>query len=81
MKHFRLIFTLLVLLPHLSSYAALNIIITQGVDNPIPVAIVPFSWDGSGVLSEDISEIVTNDLEQVGEFRALGSDNMLGLPA
>ena len=80
MKHFRLIFTLLVLLPHLSSYAALNIIITQGVDNPIPVAIVPFSWDGSGVLSEDISEIVTNDLEQVGEFRALGPDNMLGLP-
>jgi TolB protein len=76
----KIILTLLVLLPHLSSFAALNIVITQGVDNPIPVAIVPFSWDGSGVLSEDISQIVINDLEQVGEFRALDRNNMLGLP-
>ncbi len=62
------------------SHAELNIVITQGVDNPIPISIVPFSWSGSGVLSEDISKIVTNDLEQVGEFRALSPNNMLGLP-
>ncbi len=60
--------------------AELNIVITQGVDNPIPIAIVPFSWTGDGVLSEDISEIVTNDLQQVGEFRALSKNNMLSLP-
>lgn len=62
------------------SNAELNIVITQGVDNPIPIAIVPFSWSGDGVLSEDISQIVMNDLEQVGEFRALSRNNMLGLP-
>jgi TolB protein len=62
------------------SNAELNIVITQGVDNPIPISIVPFSWSGDGVLNEDISQIVTNDLEQVGEFRALSPSNMLGLP-
>ena len=49
-----------------SATAELSIQITQGVDNPIPIAIVPFSWEGSGVLSEDVDDIVRADLEQVG---------------
>lgn len=60
--------------------AELNIEITQGVDNPIPVAIVPFSWSGSDSLSEDIGAIVAADLQQVGEFRALSPNNMLSMP-
>ncbi len=62
-------------------HAELSIQITQGVDNPIPVAVVPFAWQGSGVLSEDIAQIVMNDLEQVGEFRALSRSNMLSMPS
>ena len=61
--------------------AALSIQITKGVDNPVPIAIVPFSWQGDGVLSEDIAQIVMNDLEQVGEFRALSRSNMLSMPS
>ncbi len=61
--------------------AELNIQITQGVDNPIPVAIVPFSWEGSGILTEDVAEIVANDLQQVGEFLPLSRANMLSLPS
>ncbi|MFK7862740.1 MAG: Tol-Pal system beta propeller repeat protein TolB [Pseudohongiellaceae bacterium] len=80
MSFFRVIIATFVLLASANSFAALNIIITQGVDNPIPIAVVPFSWSGSGVLSEDVSDIVRNDLEQVGEFRALDRSNMLGLP-
>jgi TolB protein len=83
MKNF-LFLTLLVsvtsLLPT-STQAELSIQITQGVDNPIPVAVIPFEWDGSGVLSEDIAQIVINDLEQVGEFRALSRSNMLSMPS
>ena len=60
--------------------AELSIQITQGVDNPIPIAIVPFAWEGDGVLSEDIDQIVMDDLQQVGEFRALSPGNMLSLP-
>ncbi len=63
-----------------SAHAELSIQITQGVDNPIPIAVVPFFWEGSGVLSEDVSQIVMNDLEQVGEFRALSRSSMLSLP-
>ncbi|MGA0289216.1 MAG: Tol-Pal system beta propeller repeat protein TolB [Pseudohongiellaceae bacterium] len=60
--------------------AELSIQITQGVDNPIPIAIVPFAWEGDGVLSEDVDQIVMDDLHQVGEFRALSPGNMLSLP-
>lgn len=62
------------------AWAELNIQITQGVDNPIPVAVIPFAWEGSGVLTEDIAEIVANDLQQVGEFLPLSRSNMLSLP-
>ena len=61
--------------------AELSIQITQGVDNPIPIAIVPFQQNVAGVLSEDVSRVVTNDLEQVGEFRSLSPGNMLSLPS
>ncbi|MCY4264012.1 MAG: Tol-Pal system beta propeller repeat protein TolB [Gammaproteobacteria bacterium] len=60
--------------------AELSIQITQGVDNPVPIAVVPFDWEGNGVLSEDVAQIVINDLEQVGEFRSLARSNMLSLP-
>lgn len=63
------------------SAAELNIEITRGVDNPIPVAVVPFAWDGANLLDEDIGQIIANNLEQVGEFRALSRANMLSLPS
>jgi len=61
--------------------AELSIQITQGIDDPIPIAVVPFSIETGGIFSEDIAEIVKNDLEQVGEFRALSRSNMLSLPS
>ena len=63
-----------------AAHAELSIQITQGIDNPIPIAVVPFAWEGSGVISEDVGQIVINDLEQVGEFRALSRSNMLSMP-
>jgi len=68
-------------LASLSAQAELSIQITQGVDNPIPIAIVPFMNESGGVFSEDVAQIVINDLEQVGEFRALSRSNMLSMPS
>ena len=84
MKTRRTLMAVALCLLGLVSFAAhgeLSIQITKGVDNPIPIAIVPFSWEGSGVLSEDVTQIVLNDLEQVGEFRALSRSNMLSMPS
>lgn len=61
--------------------AELNIEITRGVDNPIPVAVVPFAWEGGVPLDEDVAQIIGNNLEQVGEFRALSRANMLSMPS
>jgi len=66
---------------HFNVDAELSIQITQGIDDPIPIAVVPFSIETGGIFSEDIAEIVKNDLEQVGEFRALSRSNMLSLPS
>ena len=64
-----------------NAQAELSIQITQGIDDPIPIAIVPFAIETGGVFSENVAEVVKNDLEQVGEFRALSGSNMLSLPS
>ncbi len=75
--HGFLLFSLLVS----NSYAQqLTIQITQGVDNPVPIAIVPFEWTGFGVLSENITDIVNSDLRNSGEFAPIPEQNMLSTP-
>ncbi len=54
--------------------------ITQGVSNPIPIAVVPFEWQGFGVLPENITGVVTSDLKNSGEFAPIPEKNMLGTP-
>ena len=63
------------------SYAELTIEITQGVDNPTRIAVVPFGWKGVGALPEDIGQIVAADLMRSGQFIALDRTNMLSLPS
>lgn len=60
--------------------AELMIEITHGVDDPIPIAISPFSWSGSGFLPEDVSSIVESDLRRCGLFDVLNKGNMLSHP-
>ena len=38
--------------------AELQIEINQGVENPTPVAIVPFAWQGVGSAPEDVAQII-----------------------
>ncbi|WP_341806390.1 Tol-Pal system beta propeller repeat protein TolB [Pseudomaricurvus alcaniphilus] len=69
----------LVLLVWSSARAELTIEITQGLDNPTPIAIVPFGWGGAP-LAEDVSAIVEADLRRSGQFRPLPTSDMLSLP-
>jgi len=55
----------------LNNASALDITIEQGVENPIPVAIVPFGWSQATNLPEDLSEIISGDLERSARFKAM----------
>ncbi|RRJ84178.1 Tol-Pal system protein TolB [Aestuariirhabdus litorea] len=60
--------------------ADLTIEITQGADNPVPIAVVPFGWSGAAALPEDMAQIVADDLQRSGLFAPLARRNMLSLP-
>jgi len=63
-----------------SAESDLAIEITQGVDEPTPVAVVPFAWGGSAALSEDIAAVVSADLGRTGIFSMMDRKNMLSFP-
>lgn len=62
------------------AHAELVIKVTQGKQSAIPIAVVPFDWQGSSALPEDISNIVRNDLSHSGYFRTMATSNMLSRP-
>jgi TolB protein len=54
--------------------------ITQGVDNPVPIAVVPFAWSGDTALNEDVAQVIGADLERSGQFKSLKRSLMLSFP-
>ena len=61
--------------------AELVIEVTQGKQSAIPIAVVPFEWQGSHTLPEDVSGIIRNNLGNSGYFRTLAVANMISRPA
>lgn len=71
---------LLVLMLPLRVLAELTIEITQGVDNPTRIGISPITHDGKS-LPEDVSKIVSADLERSGLFQSIPKRDMLSFPS
>ncbi|MDA8365146.1 MAG: Tol-Pal system beta propeller repeat protein TolB [Gammaproteobacteria bacterium] len=63
-----------------SAGAVLTIEITKGLENALPIAIVPFSWSGPGALPQDVSGIIKADLVSSGRFDALPVKDFLSMP-
>ena len=61
-----------------TSYAALDIEISGGSAQQIPIAIVPFA--NAANTKDNISEIVIADLKRSGMFRVLETRGMANLP-
>ena len=69
------------LLLSLCARADLTIEITQGVDDPVPLAVVPFGWDDVIPPPEDVGDIVRFDLARSGQFTMTAPEAMLSLPS
>ena len=68
---------LFLMLMSVFAQAQLRIEITQGGDDPTPIAVVPFSWSGAGLLKEDVANVVAADMGRSGQFRPLARADML----
>ena len=60
--------------------AELQIEINQGVENPTPIAVVPFAWQGVGSAPEDAAQIIDSDLARSGQFAPVSRRDMLSYP-
>jgi TolB protein len=65
----------------LPARAELQVNVTQGVTDPIPIAIVPFARAVPADAGMDIAGVVQHDLESSGRFRAMQRRDMLSTPA
>ena len=71
---------LLLVLPHAAA-AQLTIEISRGVSEAVPVAVVPFAWEGEGEAPLDVASVIESNLERSGRFAALDRADMIGKPS
>ena len=65
----------------LNARAQLVIEITQGLNDAIPIAVVPFGVPGPVVPTVDVAEVIHNDLARSGRFAPLERRDMIDKPA
>jgi TolB protein len=73
-------FSLLLLLASTAARAELRIEITQGVSEAVPIAIVPFAFEGEGTPAVDVAAIVQADLAFSGRFAPMDRRDMVSRP-
>lgn len=75
---------MLALLGHAPGVAAqgLSIDITNGNPSALPIAVVPFAFEGGGLPPEtDVADVIRNDLARSGKFNTLAKANVVEFPA
>lgn len=78
-----LLFSLLLLVVWMPAQAALTIEITEGVEGALPIAVVPFAWQGEAARKPEhnVGEVVMADLRRSGRFKPLEPKDMLARPS
>ncbi len=66
---------------HIPSQAELTIEITKGVETAVPIAVVPFGWQGGGRSPLNVSSVIQADLNRSGLFKTLAERDMLTKPS
>lgn len=72
------LFFIVITVPY-SAFAILSMELTRGVAGAIPIAIVPFVAD-SQAFPQDVSGIVSNDLQNSGRFKVYGRNVLQEFP-
>lgn len=76
----RLIYLVVIALLSSQAQATLNLVLTQGVNSAQPIAVVPFGGQSDASGTDNIAQIITNDLQNSGRFKTLPSQQMTQLP-
>ncbi len=64
-----------------AAQGVLTIKITQGVEGALPIAVVPFAWEGATrIPPERMDAIIAGDLRRTGRFTPLPRADMPGTP-
>src|SRR5688500_19815030 len=62
------------------AFAQLRLTITEGVTDPIPIAIVPFARAVPADGGLDVAQVIQRDLESSGRFKAMARTDMVFTP-
>lgn len=75
-----LFFVVFGLLASARAQAELTIQITQGVQGALPIAVVPFGWQGAKPPPQDLAAIIRADLARSGRFAPVPEKNLVARP-
>ena len=74
----RIVVSLLLLITTISANAEIDILITSGLDNARPVAVLPFTWKGVSVNApSDTAGVIASDLRRSGRFNPMARHELL----
>jgi len=82
-KLYRLMVGVLLLISALDGRAAqdtLQIDITKGLEAGMPIAVVPFEWQGSSQPPQPVTAIIEADLKRSGRFDPIPQQDFIGRP-
>jgi len=65
----------------LRATAVVTIDITGGLGSGMPIAVVPFAWQGKGAPPFDLTKVITADLARTGKFDVLSIRDYLSRPS
>ncbi|MEI7036525.1 Tol-Pal system beta propeller repeat protein TolB [Fulvimonas yonginensis] len=69
------------LVPGLAGAQSLNVDIVGGLKTATPIAVVPFAQQGGAPLPTDVADVIRNDFNRSGKFRALAKSEIVESPS